>query len=174
MNEIVKLQLSEIIPYERNPRKNDMAVDDVAESIRQCGYKARIIVDENNVIIAGHTRLKALQKLGWKEAEVQRELDMTEEQKRKYRLLDNKVAEKAEWDNELLDWELADLDFEGYDFGFDTEDVDFDETNLDEDIEKNNVIVSINCGSVENYETIKEQLEELAESIDASIAIKMQ
>ena len=106
MKEIVTLPLKDIIPYERNPRKNDAAVD------------------ENNVILAGHTRLKALQKLGWKEAEVQRELDMTEEQKRKYRLLDNKVAEKSGWDYELLDWELEDLDFEGYDFGFDSYDAD--------------------------------------------------
>lgn len=128
MREIVTLALKDIIPYERNPRKNDAAVDDVAESIRQTGYRARIIVDENNVILAGHTRLKAFQKLGWKEAEVQRELDMTEEQKRKYRLLDNKVGEKSEWDFELLDWELEDLDFEGYDFGFEVQ-----EMNLEED-----------------------------------------
>lgn len=118
MKEIVTLKLTDIVPYERNPRKNDAAVDDVAESIRQVGYRQRIIVDENNVILAGHTRWKALKKLGWKEAEVQRELDMTEEQKRKYRILDNKTAEKSDWDFELLDWELADLDWEGYDFGF--------------------------------------------------------
>lgn len=133
MNEIVTLNLSEIIPYEKNPRKNDAAVDDVAESIRQCGYKARIIVDENNVIIAGHTRWKALQKLGWEKVDVQRELDMTEEQKRKYRLLDNKVGEKSTWDFELLEWELEDLDFEGYDFGFDIEDLeDIDEPQEDD------------------------------------------
>ena len=124
MNEIVTLKLSEIIPYERNPRKNDAAVEDLAESIRQCGYRARIIVDENNVILAGHTRLKALQLLRWKEAEVQRELDMPDEMKRKYRLLDNKISEKSTWDFELLEWELEDLNFEGYDFGFELQDLD--------------------------------------------------
>ena len=128
MREIVTLALKDIIPYERNPRKNDAAVDDVAESIRQVGYRQRIVVDENNVILAGHTRWKALKKLGWKEAEVQRELDMTEEQKRKYRLLDNKVSEKSGWDYELLEWEMEDLDFEGYDFGFDT----FEDVNVDD------------------------------------------
>ena len=127
MKEIVTLALKDIIPYERNPRKNDQAVDDLAESIKQVGYRQRIVVDENNVILAGHTRLKALKKLGWKECEVQRELDMTEEQKRKYRLLDNKVAEKSSWDYELLDWELEDLDFEGYDFGFETYQEEFEE-----------------------------------------------
>ena len=134
MKEIITLKLSDIIPYERNPRKNDAAVDDVAESIRQVGYRQKIIVDENNVILAGHTRWKALQKLGWKEAEVQRELDMTEEQKRKYRLLDNKVAEKSSWDYELLDWELQDLDFEDYDFGFEAYDDDIfaDVNDIDE------------------------------------------
>lgn len=118
--EIVKLKLSDIHPYERNPRKiTEKAVNDCAESIRQCGYKAKIIVDENNVIIAGHTRLEALKKLGWKEVEVQRETDMTEEQKQKYRLLDNKTAENGQWDYELLDWELESIDFGDYDFGFD-------------------------------------------------------
>ena len=126
MKEYVTLPLKDIIPYERNPRKNDASVDDVAESIRQVGYKQLIIVDENNVIIAGHTRWKALQQLGWKEAEVQRELDMTEKQKRKYRLLDNKVGEKSAWDYELLDWELEDLDFEDYDFGFTIPDIDWE------------------------------------------------
>ena len=133
MREVVTLKLSEIIPYERNPRKNDAAVEDLAESIRQVGYRQRIVVDENNVILAGHTRLKALQKLGWEEAEVQRELGMTEEQKRKYRLLDNKVAEKSGWDFELLDWELEDLDFEGYDFGFDVPDINWEDVG---DVEK--------------------------------------
>ena len=174
MKEIVTLALKDIIPYERNPRKNDAAVDDLAESIRQVGYRQRIVVDENNVILAGHTRLKALQKLGWKEAEVQRELDMTEEQKRKYRLLDNKVAEKSSWDFELLDWELEDLDFEGYDFGFDiSEGLNFDETDLDSTEEKTDVIVTINCGNIGKYEAIKDRLQELADEIEGTLSIKM-
>ena len=175
MKEFVTLRLDEIRPYERNPRKNDIAVDDVAESIVQCGYKAHIIVDENNVILAGHTRYKALQKLGWTEVEVQRELDMTEEQKKKYRLLDNKVGEKAEWDYELLAWELEDIDFEGYDFGFEElQEDDFDESDLDSDEEKNTVIATINCGALENYERVKVRLQELADEIGGTLSIKMQ
>ncbi len=150
MKEFVTLALKDIIPYERNPRKNDAAVDDVAESIRQVGYKQHIIVDENNVILAGHTRWKALQKLGWKEAEVQRELNMTEQQKRKYRLLDNKVGEKSTWDYELLDWELEDLDFEGYDFEFDigSSDFNFEDmfTDTPEKEKKKKTVVCPHCG----------------------------
>lgn len=135
---LVTLAMDEIYPYEKNPRRNDNAVDDVAESIRQAGYIASIIVDENNEILAGHTRYKALQKLGYKEIEVMRVSGLTEEQKKKYRLLDNKVAEKATWDFDLLQWELDDVSFEGYDFGFDVGgEIDFTDDDFISDKEKN-------------------------------------
>lgn len=88
------------------------------ESIKQCTYVAPIIVDEDGVILAGHTRYKALKKLGYKDADVLIKEGLTDEQKRKYRLLDNKTNEFAEWDDALLSEELAELDFEGFDFGF--------------------------------------------------------
>ena len=116
--EIVKLKLSQIKPYEKNPRRNDAAVDAVVASIEQCGYCSPILVDENNMILAGHTRYKALKKLGWEEAEVVVRDGLTDEQKRKYRLLDNKTNEFAGWDFDLLESELDGLDFEGFDFGF--------------------------------------------------------
>lgn len=109
------LKLSEIIPYENNARKNDKAVKDVAESIKQCGYIAPIIVDENNVILAGHTRYKALKKLGYKEITVRKISGLTDEQKRKYRLLDNKTNEIADWDFEKLKDEIDGLDFSEFD-----------------------------------------------------------
>ena len=109
------LKLSEIMPYENNARKNDKAVKDVAESIKQCGYIAPIIVDENNVILAGHTRYKALKKLGYDEVTVRKVTGLTEEQKRKYRLLDNKTNELAEWDFEKLKDEIDGLDFSEFD-----------------------------------------------------------
>lgn len=109
------LKLSEIVPYENNARKNDKAVKDVAESIKQCGYIAPIIVDENNVILAGHTRYKALKKLGYKEVAVKKILGLTDEQKRKYRLLDNKTNELADWDFEKLKDEIDGLDFSEFD-----------------------------------------------------------
>lgn len=104
-------KLSEIKPYPNNPRKNDQAVEAVAESIRQCGYVAPIIVDEDNVILAGHTRYKALKQLCYTEAEVVVKAGLSEEQKRKYRLLDNKTNELADWDFDLLADELDGLDF---------------------------------------------------------------
>lgn len=117
--EIIKLKIADIVPYDKNPRKNDGAVDAVAESIKQCGYCAPIVIDEDNIILAGHTRLKALKKLKYKECECVRKVGMTEEQKRKYRLLDNKTNELAEWDIDLLKGELDGLDFLDFDFGFD-------------------------------------------------------
>lgn len=114
--------LDAVHPYERNPRKNDDGVDAVAESIKQCGYIAPIIVDEDGVILAGHTRYKALQKLGWAECEVIVKEGLSEEQKRKYRILDNKTAELASWDFDLLETELEGLDFEGFDFGLSVDD----------------------------------------------------
>lgn len=109
--ELVMRKLTEIFPYPNNPRRNDNAVEAVAESIRQCGYVAPIIVDENGVILAGHTRYKALQRLGRSEAEVIVKDGLTEEQKKKYRLLDNKTGELASWDLELLSDDLEGLDF---------------------------------------------------------------
>ena len=114
--EYQKKRLEEIKPYENNPRINDDAVEDVMESIRQCSYIAPIVVDENGVILAGHTRYKALLRLGYDECDVIVAEGLNEEQKRKYRLYDNKTAELAEWDQRKLMEELSDVDFLGYDF----------------------------------------------------------
>lgn len=124
--ELKKVSIEQIIPYENNPRRNDDAVDAVAESIRQCGYCAPIVIDESMVVLAGHTRLKALKQLGWEQAEVCVVSGLTDDQKRKYRLLDNKTNELASWDFELLEQELEDLDFQGYDFGFDESNTNLD------------------------------------------------
>ena len=114
------LSLGDIHPYERNPRINDKAVEPVMKSIQKDGYRARIIVDKDGVIIAGHTRYKAMQKLGWAEAEVWVADDMTPEQIADYRIRDNLTSDYAEWDFGLLDAELVDLslDFDMADFGF--------------------------------------------------------
>lgn len=110
------LKLEEIFPYENNPRKNDDAVNAVAESIRQCTYITPIVVDEKHVIIAGHTRYKALAALGITEVPCLICDGLSEEQKKKYRYLDNKTGEKATWDLLKLEVELEGLDLEGFDF----------------------------------------------------------
>ncbi len=117
--EIIKMPIGDIKPYPNNPRRNDDAVAAVAESIKQCGYCAPIVVDEDGVVLAGHTRLKALKKLGRTEAEVCVKTGMTEEQKKKYRLLDNKTNELATWDFDALAEELDNLDFGDFNFDFD-------------------------------------------------------
>lgn len=115
--EYIKRKLSEIIPYENNPRINDDAVADVLESINQCTYIAPIIIDEEGIILAGHTRYKALLQLGYKECNVIVVSGLTDEQKKKYRLYDNKTSEFSSWDQKKLAEELCDVDFCGYDFG---------------------------------------------------------
>lgn len=111
--EIVMRKVSELTPYEKNPRLNDKAVDACAESIRQYGFKVPIIVDRNGVIVTGHTRLKAAKALGMKEVPVIVADDLTDEQIRAFRIADNKVSDFSIWDNKLLLEELeAILDFD--------------------------------------------------------------
>ena len=109
---ITQKTLDELIPYENNPRDNDDAVDYVAESIKEFGFKVPIIIDKNNVIVAGHTRYKASKKLGINEVPCLVADDLTEEQIKAFRLADNKVAEIATWDFEKLDLELSALDMD--------------------------------------------------------------
>lgn len=110
------LKIDEIRPYQNNPRKNDEAVDLIAKSIEQCSYLAPIVVDEDHVILAGHARYKALRSLNYEEAEVLICEGLDEEQKKKYRFLDNKTGEKATWDLMKLEIELEGIDLEGFDF----------------------------------------------------------
>ena len=117
--------IGDITPYEKNPRKNDEAVKYVAESIKQFGFKVPIVIDKNGIIVAGHTRYKAAKKLNLKEVPCIVADDLTDEQVKAFRLADNKVAEKAEWDFDLLTDELDDLfDFDMTVFGFEDEEED--------------------------------------------------
>lgn len=117
--QIEYLKMDEIIPYENNPRKNDDAVQYVKKSIEQFGFKVPIVIDKDNVIVAGHTRYKAAQELGLEKVPCIIADDLTEEQVKAFRLADNKVSEHAKWDNELLYAELDGLaDFNMADFGF--------------------------------------------------------
>lgn len=112
---IKNMKITDIFPYEKNPRINDNAVDAVVNSIKEFGWRAPIVVDKDMVIICGHTRLKAAIKLGLTEVPVHVATDLTPEQVKAYRIADNKTGEIAEWDfnilpNELLDLQNADFD----------------------------------------------------------------
>jgi site-specific DNA-methyltransferase (adenine-specific) len=125
--DIIIKKINEINPYENNPRRNDEAVRYVAESIKQFGFKNPILIDRNGVIVAGHTRHKAAIELGMEEVPCIVADDLTEEQIRAFRLADNKVAEIAQWDQELLNFELGEIDIDMTDFGFiEMADIDVD------------------------------------------------
>lgn len=104
--------LDDIRPYENNPRLNDDAVEAVRKSMEQCGYIAPIVVDEYHVVLAGHTRLKALKEMGAEKCDVLMVEGLSDDEKRKYRLLDNKTNELALWDFDKLEDELEGLDFD--------------------------------------------------------------
>lgn len=119
---VQEIKLKDIKPYEKNPRKNDDAVPYVAESIKQFGFKVPIVIDKNNIIVAGHTRYKAAKKIGFKSVPCIIADDLTDEQIKAFRLADNKVSEKAEWDLDLLDSEIEGIfDIDMTDFGFELE-----------------------------------------------------
>lgn len=133
---IVYKDIKEIKPYENNPRKNSNAIDLVANSIKHFGFRVPIILDKNNVIVAGHTRLKASEKLGLKQVPCIIADDLTEEQIKAYRLADNKVAEESYWDYDLLDLELEDIkDLKMDLFGFEDNEIEWDSV---EDLEEEN------------------------------------
>lgn len=129
--------IDEIIPYINNPRDNEPAVDAVASSIKNFGFNQPIAIDSKNEIIAGHTRYKAAKKLDLKEVPCVIIDDLTDEEVRAYRLADNKVAEKAIWNKELLAEELAGLgNLDMTLFGFDESDFKDDFKEDDFDIEE--------------------------------------
>lgn len=127
---VQEIKLKDIKPYGKNPRKNDNAVPYVAESIKQFGFKVPIVIDKNNVIVAGHTRYKAARKLGFKSVPCIIADDLTDEQIKAFRLADNKVSEKAEWDLDLLDSEIEgifDIDMTDFGFEFESEELEAEE-----------------------------------------------
>lgn len=135
MNIIYK-GLEEIHPYANNPRNNDDAVEAVANSIKEFGFKVPIIIDKNGEIIAGHTRYKASMRLGLTEVPCIIADDLTEEQVKAFRIADNKVAEIATWDLDALKIELEDIQIDMSDFGFDVHIEDEDPQIVEDDFEQ--------------------------------------
>src|ERR1035437_176909 len=114
---IEQWDIEKVKPYDKNPRRNDKAVEAVAKSIKEFGFRQPIVADSAGVIVVGHTRYKAALKLGLKEVPVIIAADLTPQQVRAYRLADNRLAEIAEWDADLLPLELGELRDEGFDLG---------------------------------------------------------
>ena len=134
--QIREVKVGDIRPYEKNPRRNDASVDAVANSIREFGFRAPIIVDRDGVIIAGHTRWKAARKLKLKTVPVIYAEDMTPEQAEAYRIADNSAGSASEWDAELLKEILAGIgdSYDMADFGLDTDGIYIETEELPDDI----------------------------------------
>ena len=151
--QIIYKSIEEIKPYENNPRINDEAVEYVANSIKEFGFRNPIILDKNNVIICGHTRLLASKELKLKEVPCIIADDLTDEQVKALRLADNKVAEKSMWDYSKLDEELEDIlniDMSKFDFSINTDNVNleefFEENTNEEKKEEIKIIICPHCG----------------------------
>ena len=139
---IQELNIDDIKPYKNNPRKNDEAAKSVSESIKNFGFKNPIIVDEKNVVICGHTRLKAAKQLGLKKVPCVVASDLTPEQVKAYRLADNRTSEIADWDFDKLTQELKnistinmeDLGFSRFEINMaeDSEPMEFDSSLINE------------------------------------------
>lgn len=116
--EIVNIAVDKLVPYENNPRNNTEAIQYVANSIKEFGFKVPLVIDSDNVVICGHTRLLAAKQLGLKDVPCVVADDLTDEQIKAFRLADNKVGEIATWDLDKLQLELDFLDCNMEEFGF--------------------------------------------------------
>lgn len=131
------LNIEDLKPYENNPRNNEEAVEYVANSIREFGFKVPIIIDSDNVIVAGHTRLKASELLGLEKVPCIRASDLSEDQVRAFRLADNKASEFATWDLGKLEIELEDIEFDMQEFGFEFTEPEEDDGYYGDERERN-------------------------------------
>lgn len=118
------MSIDDVVPYENNPRDNKSAIEYVANSIRDFGFRNPIIVDKDNVIIAGHTRLEAAKQLEMRQVPVIVASDLTDEQVKAFRIIDNKTAEQSDWNMLKLSKEIIGIDFELTDFGFSEIEID--------------------------------------------------
>lgn len=144
--QIVEVAIDRLKDYENNPRNNEKAVEAVAESIKEFGFKVPIVIDSNYIIVAGHTRKKASELLGLEKVPCIVADDLTPEKIKAYRLADNKTAELAEWDFEKLEKEMAELtafDFDMTAFGFDESLFDFEKQAEEDDFDEQQALEEI-------------------------------
>lgn len=163
--QITNKAITEIQPYEKNPRRNDNAVGVVAKSIKEFGFKVPIVIDNEGVIVAGHTRYRAAVELGLQEVPCIIADDLNEEQIKAFRLVDNKTSEYASWDYELLNIELEDItNIDMGEFGLETIDTSYIDDLLSEDYvelygEKDSFEISFTI-PIEHKEMIMEYISE--------------
>jgi len=139
---IKNVPLSKIIPFDRNPRRNDIAVDKLVESIKRVGNNDPIEVNEDYVILCGHTRLKALKKLEYKKTDIIMISGLTKKQQNEYRITNNKIGELAEWDFEILEADFKSEKLTEFGFG---NDIDFDKIKSNENREKKFKEQTVSC-----------------------------
>lgn len=132
--EIKNIDINLIKPYENNPRVNINAVDKVAESIKEFGFKVPLVVNSDYVIINGHTRYEASKKLGLKNVPVIFADDLSEQQQNAFRIIDNKTHDYAEWDYQTLEEELDKISLDMSKYGFEENTLDFIDEMIDSGI----------------------------------------
>lgn len=168
-HKIVYLPIDSIKPYEKNPRKNENAVQYVANSIQNFGFKNPIIIDENKVIVCGHTRRLAAKELGLKEVPCIVADDLSEEQIKAYRLADNKTAEMSMWDDGLLKLELDGIiDIDMSEFGF----IDFEpsfealDDGVPENREKEKISVRVTFENAQHFRKHESDIRQLIDGFE--------
>jgi ParB-like chromosome segregation protein Spo0J len=159
--EIVYKKVNELKLNPKNPRKNDDAVGVVAKSIEKYGFKNPLIIDADNVVWCGNTRLKASIKLGLKEVPCIVANDLTEQQIRELALIDNKSSEIAEWDIQLLEEELFELDLSDFalDWELSNDDVEIEREDISDKI-KDEYQIIVDCKNEEELECLYNELQE--------------
>lgn len=166
--QVQNININDVKPYPNNPRDNSKSVDKVANSISQYGFQQPIVVDKDMVVIVGHTRLKAAEKLGLKEVPVVVASNLSDEQVKAYRIADNKVSDYSIWDNKKLLKELEELENKALYTGFSTSDYfeDILDENDNEPIEENDKGVtyslSFSTQNKDTFDKIEQYINEVA------------
>lgn len=157
--QIVYIKVKDLKGNPNNPRKNDMAVDAVAKSISKYGFRNPLIIDENNIVWCGNTRLKASKKLGLEEVPCIIVNDLTEQQMTELALLDNKTNEIAEWDDDILKDILQEVDFSDFDFDWNDEQLKEIERQDLSDTITDNYELNVKCATEEQLEELFDELQ---------------
>lgn len=171
--DVRNISVKYLIPYERNTKKHDKTqINNVAESIKKYGFVQPIVIDKDNVVVIGHCRLLAAKQLKMKEVPCVCVEDLTEEQVKALRIVDNKSNE-SEWDFDILTDELAELDFDGFDFTFGIEGEEENEINAEvhtterelEPYKYIHYLVTIETNEHDRYVEIMKTIEEMGATV---------